>query len=105
MDFKSTLLHGDLHKEIFMEQPHVYNDSSLVFILKKSLYSLKQAPPSWHAKMDSFLFDTDFSRCHSYPNAYTKKVAIHLMILFIYVDDLIITASYQKLLNHVKTTL
>eukprot|EP00253_Pinus_taeda_P029682 PITA_29682 len=46
MDVKSTFLHGDLHEEIYMEQPigFIQTDSSLVFRLKKSLYGLKQAP-------------------------------------------------------------
>eukprot|EP00253_Pinus_taeda_P024652 PITA_24652 len=46
MDVKSTFLHGDLHEEIYMEQPigFIQTDSSLVCRLKKSLYGLKQAP-------------------------------------------------------------
>jgi hypothetical protein len=107
MDVKSAFLHGDLQKEIYMEQPpgYVQNDSSLVFRLKKSLYGLKQAPRAWYAKMDSFLIATGFSRCHSNPNVYSKKVGSHLIILVLYVDDLIITGSDSKLLNHVKTNL
>jgi hypothetical protein len=107
MDVKSTFLHGDLQEEIYMEQPpgYVQNDSSLVCRLKKSLYGLKQAPRAWYAKMDNFLLDTGFSRCHSDPNVYTKKVGSHLIILVLYVDDLILTGSDSKLLNHVKTNL
>ena len=68
-----------------MEQPlgYVQNNYSLVCLLKKSLYGIKQAPIAWYAKMDSFLLDTGFSRCHSYPNVYTKKVENHLIILFL----------------------
>jgi hypothetical protein len=84
---------------------YVQNDSSLVFHLKKSLYGLKKAPRAWYAKMDNFLIDTRFSRFHSDPNVYTKKVGSHLIILFLYVDDLILTGSDSKLLNHVKTIL
>ena len=72
-----------------MEQPH----------------GLKQAPGAWYAKMDSFLITTRFSRCHSDPNFYTKKVRIHLIILVLYVYDLILIGSDSKLLNHVKTIL
>ena len=39
--------------------------------------------------MDSFHLDTSFSRRHSDPNVYTKKVGNHLIILVLYVDDLI----------------
>jgi hypothetical protein len=106
MDVKSAFLHGDLQEEIYMEQPpgYVQNDCSLVFCLKKSLYGLKQAPQDWYAKMDSFLISTGFSRCHSDPNVYTKKVGIHIIIFVLYVDDLILTGSDSKLLNHVKTS-
>eukprot|EP00253_Pinus_taeda_P010111 PITA_10111 len=46
MDVKSAFLHGDLHEEIYMEQPigFIQTDSSLVCQPKKSLYGLKQAP-------------------------------------------------------------
>ena len=39
------------------------------------------------------------------PNVYTKKVGNHLIILFLYVDDLILTGSYPKLITHVKSSL
>ena len=55
--------------------------------------------------MDSFLLDTGFSKCHSEPNVYTKKVGNHLIILVLYVDDLILTRSDPKLLTHVKSNL
>jgi hypothetical protein len=107
IDVKSAFLHGVLQEQIYMEQPpdYVQNDSILVCCLKKSLYGLKKDPRAWYAKMDIFLLDTGFSRCHSDSNVYTKKVGIHLIILVLYVDDLIITGSDPKLLNHVKTNL
>jgi hypothetical protein len=107
MDFKFAFLHRYLQEEIYMEQPlgYVQNDSILVCRLKKSLYGLKKAPRAWYDKMDNFFIDIGFSRCHSDPNVYTKKVEIHLIILVLYVDDLILTGSDSKLLNHVKTNI
>ena len=107
MDVKSAFLHGDLQEEIYMEQPsgYVQDNSSLVCFLKKSLYGLKKAPRAWFAKMDSFILDTGFSRCHSDPNVYTNKVGNHLIILVLYVDDLILTGSDPKLITHVKSSL
>ena len=81
------------------------NKFSLFCHLKQSLYGLKQAPRAWYAKMDSFLLDTGFIRCHSDPNVYTKKLGNHLIILVLYVDDLILTCSDPKLLTHVKSSL
>eukprot|EP00253_Pinus_taeda_P004620 PITA_04620 len=107
MDVKYTFLHGDLHEEIYMEQPIglIQTDSSLVCRLKKSLYGLKQAPRAWYAKMDSFLLESGFSRCYSDNTVYTKKVGNSLIILVLYVDDLILTGSDPNLINHVKSSL
>eukprot|EP00253_Pinus_taeda_P023620 PITA_23620 len=107
MDVKSAFLHGDLHEEIYMEQPtgFIQTDSSLVCWLKKSLYDLKQAPRAWYAKMDSFLLETGFSRCHLDNTVYTKKVGKSLIIRVLYVDDLILTSSDPNLINHVKSSL
>eukprot|EP00253_Pinus_taeda_P005435 PITA_05435 len=98
MDIKSAFLHGDLHEEIYMEQPpgFIQTDSNLVCQLKKSLYGLKKAPRAWYAKMNSFLVDTIFSRCHSNNTVYTKKVSKSLIILVLYVDDIILVKSSLK---------
>eukprot|EP00253_Pinus_taeda_P004190 PITA_04190 len=106
IDVKSAFLHGDLNEEIYMEQPphFIKTNSSLVCRLRKSLYGLKQAPQAWYAKMDSFLLDTGFSRCHFDNTVYTKKVGKSLIILVPYVDDLIRTGSDPNLVNHVKSS-
>ena len=90
-----------------MEQPcgFIQDDSSLVCCLRKSLYCLKQAPRAWYAKMDRFLLDNGFSRCHSDNIVYTKKVGKSFTILVLYVDDLILTGSDPNLINHVKSSL
>ena len=107
MDIKSAFLHGDLHEEIYMEQPpgFIQKDSSLVCHLRKSLYGLKQAPRAWYAKMDRFLLDNGFSRRHSDNILDTKKVGKSFTILVLYVDDLILTGSDPNLINHVKSSL
>eukprot|EP00253_Pinus_taeda_P025576 PITA_25576 len=107
MDFKSAFLHGDLHEEIYMEQPtgFIKIDFGLVCRLKKSLYGLKQAPQAWCAKMDSFLLETIFSRCHFDNTIYTNKVGKYLIIIVLYVDDLILTGSDPNLINHVNSNL
>eukprot|EP00253_Pinus_taeda_P028663 PITA_28663 len=90
-----------------MEQPieFIQTDSSLVCRLKKSIYGLKQAPRAWYAKMDSFLLETSFSRCHFENTVYAKKVGKCLIILVLYVDDLILTGSDPNLIDNVKSSL
>eukprot|EP00253_Pinus_taeda_P004905 PITA_04905 len=90
-----------------MEQPtgFIQPKSSLICHLKKSLYGLKQAPWAWYAKMDSFLLEIGFFRCHFDNTVYTKKVGKSLIILVLYVYDLIFIGSDPNLINHVKCNL
>ena len=58
LDVKTTFLHGDLDKEILMEEPQgfkVKGKENMVCKLKKSINELKQAPRQWYKKFDSFL--------------------------------------------------
>eukprot|EP00253_Pinus_taeda_P022585 PITA_22585 len=63
MDVKSSLLHGDLHEEIYMEQPlgFIQTDSSLVCQLKKSLYGLKQATRAEASCLLASFIDSDWA--------------------------------------------
>ena len=108
MDVKCAFLNGDLNKYIYMQQPQIFfTNPSLVCRIKKSLYGLKQAPKAWYAKIDSFLLSLNFVRCKSDPNVYLKLIHGSLMIIFLYVDDLLITgsskdeiASLKDAMNH-----
>ncbi|CAM8920689.1 unnamed protein product [Rhodiola kirilowii] len=53
MDVKTSFLHGDLDKEIYMDQPEgfqVESKEDCVCRLLKSLYGLKQVPRQWYKK-------------------------------------------------------
>jgi hypothetical protein len=55
MDVKSDVIHGDLSEEIFMEQPLGFvTNSTMDFLLKKSLYGLKPASRAWYTKIKIF---------------------------------------------------
>jgi hypothetical protein len=77
-----------------------------LFVTSRNLFMVsskfpKLGMPKWIA----FLLPLDSLDANSDPNVYTKKVGSHLIILVLYVDDLIVTGSDSKLLNHVKTSL
>ena len=97
MDVKFAFLNGDLTEDIYMQQPQGFvTNPYLVCRLKKSLYGLKQSPRAWYAKIDGFLLSLSFFQCKSDPNVYLKLIHGSLMIIFLYVDDLLIIGSSKK---------
>lgn len=49
---KSAFLNGNLQAEIYVEQPEGFveqGQEEKVYLLKKTLYSLKQAPRAWYS--------------------------------------------------------
>jgi hypothetical protein len=62
---QNAFLHGDLEKEVYMQQPPGYEDKSYpnyVCKLDKALYGLKQASRAWFAKLSTKLYDLG-SKC------------------------------------------
>ncbi|KAD5318290.1 hypothetical protein E3N88_18236 [Mikania micrantha] len=68
MDDKTSFLHGDLDKEIYMEQPEgfqVKGKEDYVCKLQKSLYGLKQAPRQWYKKFESVMGEQGYRKTTS----------------------------------------
>ena len=106
MDVKNAFLHGDLSKDIYMEQPQGFmQDSSLVCRLKKSLYGLKQALRAWYAKMDSYLLSQNCVIYKLDPNVYRLRMTDSLLLLVLYVVDLLITGCSTSAIAAVKRIL
>ena len=75
MDVKTTFLNGVVGEERYMEQPlgfETHDQQSHVCKLKKTLYSLKQAPRTWYGRIDSFLMNLGFTKSKVDPNLCDK---------------------------------
>jgi hypothetical protein len=106
MDVKNAFHRSDLSKEIYMEQPQGFmQDSSFFCRLKKSLYGLKKALREWYDKMDSYLLSQNFVRCKLDLNVYMLMTTNSLLLLFLYVDDLLITGCSTSTIFVVKRIL
>ena len=76
MDVKTTFLHGDLDKEIYMQQPEgfvVPDKEHMVCKLTRSLYGLKQSPRQWYNKFESFMTKSGFCKAEKDLCCYFKK--------------------------------
>ena len=68
--------------------------------LKKSLYGLKQAPRQWYLKFDRFMHKHGYNRCHSDYFVYFKRLDdVSYIILYLYVDDMLVAGSNM---DHIK---
>jgi hypothetical protein len=93
MDVNNVFLHGDLQKEVYMEEPSGYVNQThlnLVCRLKKALYGLKQAPRVWLDKIGQYLVTSGFQTSNANFSLYVKKTNHGIVVIIIYFDDLII---------------
>jgi hypothetical protein len=62
LDVKTAFLNGELDELVYMNQPPGYQEGgqNTVCLLRRSLYSLKQAPRQWHQRLTQQLESQDF---------------------------------------------
>jgi hypothetical protein len=96
LDVKSAFLNGDLHEEVFVQQPGGFVTEHKVLRLRKALYGLHQAPRAWNAKLDCTLSSLGFVRSSSEPAIYTRRSNSSQLVVGVYVDDLVITGPDRK---------
>ena len=108
MDVKTVFLNGDLDEEIYMEQPYGFiapRQEKKVCRLVKSLYGLKQAPKQWHQKFDSVMLANDFKINECDKCVYVKDTENGYVILCLYVNDMLIIGSDDKMVKSTKAML
>ena len=71
----------------------------------KSLYGLKQAPKQWHQKFDSVMLANDFKINECDKCVYVKDTKNCYIILCLYVDDVLIIGSDDKMVKSTKNML
>ena len=96
-DVCTAFLYGDLHEEIFMEQPDGWTDGTdRVCSLKKGLYGLKQASRQWNEKFSNFLKQNGLQQSGADPCVFFAGDESVTMILCLYVDDGLVCCRSQQ---------
>ncbi|KAG8489227.1 hypothetical protein CXB51_017298 [Gossypium anomalum] len=96
VDINNAFLNGDLHEEIYMQQPpgfeqHHLDGRQLVCKLRKALYGLKQAPCAWFHKLRDFLLASQFVASKANSSLFIRQTGSQFMYVLVYVDDIIVT--------------
>ncbi|GKC40502.1 retrovirus-related pol polyprotein from transposon TNT 1-94 [Tanacetum coccineum] len=95
----TSFLNGELKEEVYVSLPEGFIDPdhpTHVYRLKKTLYSLKQAPRAWYDTLSWFLLDNKFSKGVVDPTLFTRKTGKHILLVQIYVDDNIFASTDPK---------
>lgn len=97
MDVKTTFMYGDIDETIPMKQHRGYvgkGKEDYVCKLNRSLYGLKQFPLQWNRRFDKFMAHIGFTRSQFDHCVYFRlRLRNSLIILFLYVDDILITSN------------
>src|SRR6267143_1622034 len=106
MDVKGAYLKGILKEKVYMRQPEGYGDGTCRGCeLIKTLYGLKQSGREWNRELDEKLKKFGFQRLCSDPCVYIKRDGNDLMIITVWVDDLLLIAKPDKLMEQTKSDL
>ena len=100
MDVKSAFLNGYIKEEVYVKQPPKFEDYKFphhVFKLTKALYNLKQTPRAWYECLNSFLLQNNFKRGKVDTTLFIKNTDTDMIIIHIYVDDIIFSATNLNL--------
>ena len=77
-----------------------------VYLLKRSLYGLKQSPRQWYKRFDAFMLKHDFLRSQYNSCVYFKQLPNgSFMYLPIYVDDMLIAGKDISEIKKIKAQL
>jgi hypothetical protein len=102
LDVKNAFLYSTLCETVFCSEPMGFTDlgkPDLIYRLNKSLYGLKQAPRAWYNRFAMYLTSLGFIEIKSDTSLFILRRSLDTVYLFLYVDDIILTASSLELLR------
>ncbi|GKA38512.1 ribonuclease H-like domain-containing protein [Tanacetum coccineum] len=108
LDVKNAFLHGDLAETIYMHQPPGFRDTEhpdYVCLLQRSLYGLKQAPRAWFQRFAAYITTVGFTLSRYDSSLFIYRQGDYTAFLLLYVDDIVLTASSDRLLQQIIASL
>nr|GEU35668.1 hypothetical protein [Tanacetum cinerariifolium] len=100
MDVKSAFLYGTIDEEVYMMQPHGFQDPEFparVYKVEKAMYGLHQAPRAWYGTLSKYLLTNGFQRGTIDQTVFIRKHIGYFILVQVYVDDIIFGSSNPQL--------
>ena len=104
LDVKDAFLNGTLDETVFMTQPEGYLNKERrdhVYRLFKAFYGLKQASQARRKVIDKFLRGLGCVQSNADASLYFLKTANGLAFILVYVDDVLLLAKVNALIEQV----
>ena len=108
LDIKNDFLHGDLAKEVYMEQLPGFvaqGDIGRVCCLRKSSFGLKQSPRAWFGKFSEVIEKFGMQKSKSDHPIFYRNSQAGIILLVVYVDDIVITGNDTTSISSLKSFL
>ncbi|GJX83882.1 putative ribonuclease H-like domain-containing protein [Tanacetum coccineum] len=100
IDVKSAFLYGTIKEEVYMCQPHCFEDPQFpnkVYKVEKALYGLHQAPRAWYETLSTYLLENGYRRGTIDKTLFIKKDRGDILLVQVYVDDIIFGSTKKSL--------
>ena len=104
IDVDTAFLNAPLDEAIYVKPPtgFILPPDTNCFRLLKALYELKQSPRQWNLHLNGQLEKMGFKKMICDSCLYIRRYDQLLCIIAVYVDDIVIAASNEEILNEVK---
>jgi len=100
LDVVSAFLNGTIDEELYMRQPEGFDDrSGRVCKLRKALYGLKQASKNWNKAVHRVLLSIGFVQFDSERCVYIYSCGADIVVLWLYVDDMVLASNNNALID------
>lgn len=104
LNVSNAFLHGDLHETVYCSQPTGFEHPErpdAVCLLSRSLYGLRQAPRQWFLRFVAYVTSLGFVQSRADTSLFVLRQGNDTAYLLLYVDDMILSASSSRLLQHI----
>ena len=99
VDIKTFFLYGELKENIFMDQPPGYRQGNKVCRLLKTIYGLKQSARYANEKLVTCLKRMGVRQLKTDPLVFFWRSGNEVLILCVWIDDILVQASSQKVFD------